>query len=414
MRRRPLLGALLLLLPLLTGCWNKMELEEGAYVLAVGIDEGKGSPYAVTVVIAKPSALAGEKNGGGDEPPVLTTTAEAPSLASARAVLHGYVGRQVLFHHTMVFFVHEELARTKGLPFLDELLRFRQIRETAFLVVTREPAADFLRALKPELEKDPVRFIAQLTYHYRTSGTLPAASQIRAVASLLNVGYAQPVTYYAALVDEGSPAKKGSPDPRVGYAAGELPRQGGIPVEMIGAAAFRQSRMVGVLTAEETRALLMLQNRFQSAYAAFRDPRQPGQYVTLHLRRGRPTRIVLERLGERPAIRAEVILEAEVVAMPSGVDYSEPGAQEELERAVAGQLEETLQALIRKTQEWRVDVVGFGRYAIARFPTVQAWESYSWPERYPEAEVHTSVRVSLRRYGLTLSPTRASEEGSVQ
>src|SRR5690554_5230466 len=67
--RRPIMRrnllALLLLVPLLTGCWNKSEIEEGAYVLAAGIDEGQTYPYAITVLIAKPNALAG-KDGGGD------------------------------------------------------------------------------------------------------------------------------------------------------------------------------------------------------------------------------------------------------------------------------------------------------------------------------------------------------------
>ena len=295
-----------LLLPLMAGCWNRVEIEQGAYVLAVGIDEGKSGPYAITVMIAKPSALAGKEGGGGNEPPVLLTTVEAPSLASARDLLHGYVSREVLFYHAQAIFVHEKLAREQGLPFLDEVLRFRQLRETAFIVVSREPAEEVLRRLKPELESNPVQYLEQLTYHHRDSGVIPATSQVSAVAALLNVGYAQPLTYYAATIDEEAETPRGSESPDVEFTAGELPRRGGTPVEMIGAAAFHGSRVVGVLDGEETRALLMLQNRFYTAHVAFRDPRHPEQYVTVHLSQGRPTRITVERLGERPAIRAEI------------------------------------------------------------------------------------------------------------
>ncbi|WP_374712703.1 Ger(x)C family spore germination protein [Symbiobacterium terraclitae] len=411
LRLLPLVG-LLLLLPLLAGCWNRVEIEQGAYVLAVGIDEGKVSPYAITVMIAKPGALA-DKEGGGDEPPVLITTVEAPSLAGAQVILHGYVGREVFFYHAQALFVHESLAREQGLPFFDELLRFRQIRETAFVVVTREPAAEVLKKLKPELDKNPIQYVEQLTYHHRNTASLPATSQVSAVAALLNVGYAQPLTYYAAAIDQESDAIRGSVSAsgRARLVAGELPRRGGTPVDMIGAAAFRGSRMVGVLDGEEIRALLMLQNQFYSAHAAFPDAREPEQFVTVHLSKGRPTRITVERLGDRPAIRAEVILEAEVVAIPSGIDYAWPTSQAELEQAIASQLQETMNKVIARTQEWGADVVGFGRHAIRHFPTVQAWEAYDWPGRYPKAEINTSVRVRLRRYGLTLTPTRASEEG---
>lgn len=409
-RLRPLLG-LLLLLPLLAGCWNRVEIEQGAYVLAVGIDEGKSGLYAITVMIAKPGALAGKDGGDSHQPPVLITTVEAPSLAGAQIILHGYVGREVLYYHAQAIFVHESLARERGLPFLDGLLRFRQMRETAFVVVTREPAAEVMKKLKPELDKNPIQYLELLTYHHRNTASLPATSQVSAVAALLNVGYAQPLTYYAAAVDEEAKSRQGLSSDEVRFAAGELPRRGGTPVEMIGAAAFRGSRMVGVLDGVETRALLMLQNQFYTAHAAFHDPRQPDHYVIVHLSQGRPTRIWVERLGERPAIRAEVILEAEVVAIPSGIDYSEPAAQTELEQAIARELQETMNSVISRTQEWGSDVVGFGRHAIRRFPTAQAWEAYDWPSRYPEAEIHASVRVSLRRFGLTLTPTRASEEG---
>jgi len=409
MRRSAL--ALLVLLPLLAGCWNRMEIEDGAYVLAVGIDQGRSSPYAITVVMGRPRALAGKEGGGGSEPPVVITTVEAPSLAAATNVLHGYIGRRVQFHHTLAVFVHEELARTKGLPFLGELIRFRQMRETAFLIVTREPAAVFLEHVHPRFDNNPIKFIEQLTYHARTSGTLPAESQINGVISLLNAQYQEPVAYYAALAADVTGQETSSPERESAFTAGALPRRGGTPVEMVGAAVFQDSQMVGVLNGEEVRGLLVLQNRFQGAFDAVPDPGDPEQVVILHISKGRPSRIRVERLGEKPALRAEVKLEAEVVAIPSGIDYSLPEHQDDLERAIEQHVKETLTRLIEKTQRWGADVAGFGRFAVSSFPTVQAWEAYNWPARYPEAEITVNVDVRLRRYGLTLSPTHASEEG---
>lgn len=409
MRRSVL--ALALLLPLLAGCWNRMEIEEGAYVMAIGIDRGRPGSYAITAVIGKPRALAGKEGGGQDEPPVVITTVEAPSLAAATNVLHGYIGRRIQYHHTHAVLVHEELAREAGLPFVDELARFRQIRETAFLIITREPAAEFLQQVKPGMDNNPVKFLEQLTYHSRTGGTLPAESQITAVIALLNAMYEEPVAYYAALSAEASGAEPPHPDREARYSAGNLPRRGGTPIELAGAAVFRGSRMVGVLDGEEVRGLLVLQNRFQGAFDAIRDPGEQDQYVVLHINRGRPTRIVVERLGDRPALRAIVKLEADVVAIPSGIDYSRPDRQDDLERAIEQHVTESITRLIEKTQRWGSDVAGFGRHMVSRFPTVQAWEAYNWPQRYPEAEIKVTVDVRLRRYGLTLSPTHAGEEG---
>lgn len=401
---------LLLVLPLLAGCWNKMEIEEGAYVLALGVDEGRGGSLAITVVIAKPRALAGKEGGSPEEPPVLITTVEAPGIAAATNILHGYIGRRVQFHHVQAVFVHEQLAREKGLVFLDEVARFRQLRETAFLIVTREPAAEFLQRVAPELDINPIKFIEQLTYHTRTSGTLPSASQISSFIALLNAEYQEPIAYYAALSAEESGSETISPERESQIEAGVLPRSGGPAVEMIGAAVFRGRRMVGVLNGEEVRALLVLQNRFQGAFDAVPDPGDPDEFIILHVSRGRPTRIFVDRLGEKPSIRAYITLEAEVVGVPSGIDYALPDRQDELEQAIGQHVLQTMERLIEKTQRWESDVAGFGRHAVSAFPTVQTWEAYNWPRRYAEAEITATVDVRLRRFGLTLAPTRSSEE----
>lgn len=404
--------ACLLLLPLLTGCWNKSELEEMAHVLAVGIDKGDAGPYRITVMIAKPDKLAG-KEGGGEGSPVLLMTVQAPSLSSAQTLLGGVIGRRVSFLHTRGLFVHEELARDEGWPLLDEMLRFRHLRETSFMVVTRQPSSEFLKELKPLLGKDPLKMVEQMTYQVRRTATLPANSQVSAFTSLVNVGYAQPVTYYAALVEKGKNGEGGSSDDQAEapFRAGQLPQESDAAIEMIGAAAFRGPRMVGTMDGEETRYLLMLQNRYYSSAAAFKDPRQPDEYVTVQLSRGRPTRIQVERLGDRPVLRARVMLEAQIGAIQSGIDYTEPETQGELERAIAEQVQDKMKAFIDRTQAWQSDIIGFGRHVIPRFGTVAQWEAYDWPTRYPSAEIHLDVKVALRRFGLTLSPVQTAPGG---
>lgn len=56
---------LILVAPLLSGCWDRLEVEERIFVLAVAIDkakqEGNSLPdYEVTVQLAEPRALSGK------------------------------------------------------------------------------------------------------------------------------------------------------------------------------------------------------------------------------------------------------------------------------------------------------------------------------------------------------------------
>jgi len=411
MRHKRKVGFLLLLLLLtLSGCWNKIEIEENAFVLAIGVDKGEQDLYRITMAMARPEKLAGKEGGGGgggEEKPLVLSTIEAPSLTGALSMLNGYIGRNVTLQHAKALFVSEELARDGNLQFLDEVIRYRETRQTIFLVVTKQDASQFLEGMKPELGKNPMRYIEQLTYNYRRTAMLPAASQISDFVSQVNVNYSQPLSYYAALVEEEeseSGGGKAADQSEASHTAGELPRQGGSNVEMIGGAAFKQQKMVGTLSGEEIRHYLLLHDAFHQAVATFKDPKEPESSVSVRLSRKRPSDLWVDVSGSRPRLSAAISLEGEILGVQSGVDYSEPEQQAALEASIEQQIEDSIRTLIKRTQEWESDIVGFGRHAVPQFPTVEAWETYDWPSKYPKAEVQVDVRFTLRRFGLTLSP----------
>ncbi|HYG60559.1 MAG TPA: Ger(x)C family spore germination C-terminal domain-containing protein, partial [Symbiobacteriaceae bacterium] len=59
-------------------------------------------------------------------------------------------------------------------------------------------------------------------------------------------------------------------------------------------------------------------------------------------------------------------------------------------------------ALVGKLQkECACDAVGFGHYMRTRFLDWQSWERYNWPEQFPKAKIEVSVRVFIRRSGMT-------------
>ncbi|HYF95995.1 MAG TPA: Ger(x)C family spore germination protein [Symbiobacteriaceae bacterium] len=422
MRRKRTLAALLAVLTLLplTGCWDRTELEEAAFVLAIGVDKGKESIYTVTFAIAHPGRMAGGGKGGGggggggggeDEKPLVVTSVEAPTVAAAISMADTYLSRQVSLRHTKALFMGEELARISGMFTMDEFVRFRQARRTMFYIVTKGKASDFLSDMKPELEKDPQRFIEQMTYNVRYTGMIPSASQIQHFVTQVNTGYTEPITYYAALKEEDE--EKGAKATGLtdsGYMAGELPRTGGANIELLGGAAFKGEHMVGILNGEDMRMVLLLQDKFKRGLFSIADPRRPEVFVSMEIHQGRPLRIDTDLSGPRPRIHALVTLEGELLSIQSANDYTEPELQAELERATVAAIEGRMITLVRKTQEWNTDAVGFGESVVKEFPTVAAWENYRWPDRYRDAEIKVDVRFTLRRFGKQLSPPRPRTE----
>jgi len=417
--RRKLRAKLLLLLMLpvlLTGCWDRRELEELAFVLMLGVDKGTQDRFNVTAAIAVPSKMAGGgKNGGGGagaEPPYLLTSVEGPTVLGALSLISGYVDRQLSLDHTMAVFMGEDLAKEGALQAMDTLVRFRESRRTTIFVVTKGKAAEFLEHIKPELETNPQRYLEKITSNYRRTGLLPAHGQVQSFIAKVNTKYRSPLTFYAALKEEENKESRTDRTSKSPFSvvAGELPRTGGPNVEVMGSAAFKGDKMVGVLSGEETRLGLMLSNRFERGIFSIPDPRHPAQEITLDVRRSRPTQINADLSGSRPRIRGRIRLEGHVVSMPVANDYTEPELQAELEEAFSAFLEQQVAELIKKTQEWETDIFGFGYVAARHFATMQDWENYDWPEQYPEADIDFSVEMTLRRFGLQLSPPTSHRE----
>lgn len=412
LRRVAVVALLLALTVPAVGCWDRTELEEMAFALAIGIDKGQESRYSVTFAIALPDKLAGggKGGGGGEEKPLLLTTVEAPTVAGAIAMADSYLSRQMSLRHTKALFMGEELAQISGMHAMDEFARFRQARRTMYYLVTKGKAADFLTAMQPKLEKNPQRYIEMLIHNVRNTSVIPAASQIQSFITTVNTGYSGPIAYYVAIKEEDKEkSRQSATSSATGFKAGDLPRTGGPNVELLGGAAFHSEKMVGVLTGEQMRMILLLQGAFKRGLFSLQDPRRSDLYFSVEVHQGRPLSIDVDLSGPRPRLNALVTLEGELLTIQSNQDYTDPERQVELEDAAIRTFTEQMLSAIRTTQEWETDVIGFGRKVVSKFPTVDAWEAYNWPERYKDAEVSVAVRFTLRRFGKQLSPPGARE-----
>lgn len=407
-------AALIAICLLATGCWNKRELEEFAFVLALGIDKGTHEQYAVTASIAIPSLLAGKEGAaakGGQEQPLVVTTVEAPTIAVALQMIDTWVDRRVSLLHAKTVFMSEEQARLDATAPIRQLARFREGRRTMFFVITRGKASEFLEKMDTRLERDPQRYIQQMSESSRYTGFLPQLARLQDALTQIAAQRRAPLVYYAAIRDAEKEeewselAKPESPQHEGAYVSGELPRKGGPNIDMMGSAVLDQGKMAGLLTGQENRWVLLLNNRFRRGYITVTDPKSPDQRVTLDIRIARAPRFTVRTDSKPATIDIQLPLEGEIISIGSATDYTVPDQQALLERSAAEQLQSQVRALVDKAQqELRVDVLGLGQQVARQFTTVGAWERYDWPARFPDAKINVSVQVALRRYGTQLAP----------
>lgn len=418
-------------------------MEELSYLTAVGIDKGEKERLAVSFVIAKPKGGGdgdGDKkegggggSGGEDKSKDSIITIEAPTLSAAVAYLNTISLRPTSLAQTKLFLISEQYARKEGLNVLDEAARERDIRRASLIVITKQSVRSTLSAFKADVTKLNQFASIQASKESKRSGFLPVHASLNDHLIRASTDYEESVAFYAAVLPKGkdggdqqSDHGGGDQQSSGGDGQGQQPgkehrlvpgaskRKGGPAVDLFGAAAFHQTKMVGVLDAEDTRILLILENTFRYSQMQVRDPEDPKRELGIRLERGRPTKVVAAIGADgRPRFTVQMNLEGELAASPEQESYGGPEQRADLDAAIAAQIKRQAETFFKKTQGWNADVGGLGRALVRKFPTVAAWDRYDWPKRYKDAAITVNVRVKLRRYGVEVTPNALGGRGKI-
>lgn len=151
---RKLLSLLLpiLLLTLLTGCWNSRELNSLAIAVALGIDK-VGDHYMVSAQVVVPSNIASSK--GGDDVAVTMYKSEGKTVFEALRRMTTVAPRKIYLPHLRVLVLGEELAKEGIAKPLEFLSRDHEPRTDFFIVVAKHLTAENVLKVMTPLEKIP-------------------------------------------------------------------------------------------------------------------------------------------------------------------------------------------------------------------------------------------------------------------
>lgn len=396
---------LLALTILLTGCWDRDELEELAIVVGIGLDYIPDKDrIMVTFQIANPQV--GIPNTGGDkEEPQEIVTFTAPDFLTARDLANASVARKISFAHNKVIIIGEELARSDQLlPILESSVRDREVRRDTKLLITKESAYEFVRANKPKLETRPHKFYELMMSRWEESGLVPYSTLQRYFQHTETDSSAFLAAYATSQSIE---SKYGDEDD---YLAGQIDKMGGDRTQMIGAAVFKDGRMIGLLSGEENRIALALRpsskaNTFLTTYI---DPVKSEYRVGTRMHRDEAVSYHFNIRTEPVKLSIIVPVQLEILSIPSGVNYvTDVENQRLLRDSIARALEEKYMQLIKKMQgEYQTSAFNWDLIVRRQFWTLDAFSAFDWQKKFTEAEIDVTVKASLQNFGKQLDPTK--------
>ncbi|QGH32608.1 Ger(x)C family spore germination protein [Gracilibacillus salitolerans] len=401
----------LIFLILLTGCYDRIELEQQSYVMAIGIDttDQKGI-YAFTYQIANPEVGSAAGQGGSDEPPTEIVTVNGADILSATYTANSFVSKQITLDHTKIITVSEELARDEDfLRVVQSASRSPQIRRGVQLVVTKENASDFINNNKPLMEKRPHKYYQFMLDRAVQTGIIPEATLHRFFQ--ITEGDADLfLAIYATT--ESSEDKTNTTRTEDQYIAGEIPQIGGSPTQFMGSAVFKEGQMIDILNGEETRLAQMLDNTLEmdSYIATIPDPLMPDFRISYNYAQKEDPNINVNYHKDKPTeIEVKIPFQVEVIAIPSLIRYSQNKEFEHiLKKSITRRLEDKTEALIKKSQEeFKSDPFYWSLYVRKHFKDVKDYEKADWNKKiYPIAQISVNYQLDKLEYGKMIDDSK--------
>ena len=160
--------------------------------------------------------------------------------------------------------------------------------------------------------------------------------------------------------------------------------------------------MVGELDGEEASDLLMVTGEYKHSYITFPDPIEKNYFLILDVKKSRNPINKVEIVNGKPKIHVKVILEADYLAIQSGVDYEKLNKTGIFENSAEGFLKKGITDFLKKTALLNSDICGFGNIAKRKFLLWQDWENFKWQDKYKDSTFTVEVDLKVRRTGLKI------------
>ncbi|GGI97058.1 hypothetical protein GCM10010885_03300 [Alicyclobacillus cellulosilyticus] len=399
---------------LCTGCFDRKELEQQAFVTSLGIDEAPQGQVDCTLRIALPQSNNGGTGGGGGggaggkEPlagsgPV---TYRARSVIEALNLANTSIERTLSLSHLTDVRFGASLAQRGIARHLRPLLRFREFRRTIYVFISRTTAREEMQAETPVVEKTPTRVADDIDLLSKYNGLMVEMARLHDFTNALDAGHEGALLPLFAVNREvaADPAgKQGVQADRTSYVAGHVARAGGNPVEWAGAAVFRGDKMVGYLDGRETTLLRLLRGTIKHAKFELADPLAHRGLLSLSLNREHRPRYHV-RLGQPLVMVIDVPLEADLLNMDAGYNLQGPRQLARLDASLSREVSQEMRRVVEKLfRQYGVDPIPVARAARSQFATHAAFAAYPWEARLRDAQVTVRADVHVRRFGVQIA-----------
>ncbi|AFC31276.1 spore germination protein KC [Paenibacillus mucilaginosus 3016] len=370
----------------LAGCWDRTEVNDMAFTMAMSIDKAGDRAVEVSVQIFIPRSSGGGGGGGGGGEmqsgqhaggATLVRSAVGKSIGEALSKLQEQVPRFLFLGHNEVYVIGEEAARDGITDHVDFLARAPQSRKRAYVFISRGKGKEMLKTQSP-LERSSAEVVREMAA-IRTGLSMTVKDmevQLSGQSDSLAV-----------------PLLEREPSGNSGKS-----KEGGIHY-IRGLAVIKKGKMVGTMDDTLARGVLWVRNEMNSAVLSFPAGGERGGTVSVRSWKNHARLVPELRSGE---VVMTVVVKAETYMLQntSGMNPMDPKINRQLESQLNAALDQRIRRSIQTAQnKWNADIFGFADAISRQYP--QQWRQMKgqWDKLFPKLQVMIQAQGTIERSG---------------
>jgi spore germination protein KC len=363
---------------LLTGCWNRVEINDIAIVTAIGLDLVEDDKLRLTLQVAVPSKLVTGGTGGSSGKSTIVISETGATVSEAYRNIQGKLSRRIFFSQSRVLLIGEDLAKKGVFHIVDFHTRYAEPRINSFIMFTKGKASKIINSM-PKFESVSAEEMRELA-------KMGLKVYVRDFLNMLLTEGIEPFASQFTLKPLEVSTKNKS---------GETQAVSGIAV-------FKGDKLVGWMDEVETRGLLWIRNEIKTGVITIKIPEEKGGgNISMEIIRGETNIVPILKQGELK-LDVDVVTELSVIENDSKVNLHETKVIEEIQTNTEEEISKRIEMIIEKAKkEYKSDIFGFGQSVYKKYP--KEWNTHykkNWENEFAQTKVTIHSKALVRRIGL--------------
>ena len=345
----------------LTGCVQSRQVENQAYVIALGVDISQSGDIELTAKIPVLSASSEDKSSSGDSYKDFSATGS--SYNTALNQLHNASPRNLNLSHLELLVLSDQIARSEDFrSLIEDIAQTERLYTATYTVICQYNASDFIKSLEASVGSRLSLDIPARFENHAEQGLITAAT-LADIYYLTESIYSDPMVSIMDINDDQKEApSSGMPFTKTYFASTAILKNGRLDME---------------LNQKESILANLLRNEVKYFRYEINDT-------------------IIEAAPSTPA-RLKVDLKSNPIRISVNLTLN-IGTQADMpdEDQIKRTFERDISLLIQKAQENGIEPFGFSKIAAKKFLTIHQWQEYNWQNAYAKADI--SVKVNLTRW----------------